>query len=539
MSVSPCVHPFMSHVATGRVAQVRAKGTRPVSANVRALERRPGGRRQAQSVGSRPLPPLPAALGPSRSQPRAPSQPERAREGAAGCGEGRRRGEGGRQGSREGGREERRTQRAPGSWSFCSAWPGFNAQQQRAAAAASSPGAPAAAEPAAAPLPAPCKLCEQPARGAGGALGRPRSARGRALCRRSVSRHCRHRRSPAPPRGAVGGSRGPPVPAPRHCPANPPAEAGAAAARPAAGCRGAAAAAQGGAQRLREGSPAGPQRTRRARAAARPGEHGRRGVTPPCPLGIKDIQPAGVGTKGDSPVSPPQPPRATTAAAQAPGLGGGKGCLKTIHIFRPFCWTFRPPWTLKEELSSLADSDFALRFPRLLPGSPRLGGVFAFGLGLEEQPHARTRTRSEEGERQRHRLHLQCQCGAPAEGGKATLPGKEPAGGRQDSAEMPGWVPESSAAPEPVPCTHAHTQIHAGTHRAQAPAHLAPGPPRRCRAARAGISRVCSLTLPDPHFSYPGLAGRNSVYDCLSLPPGREIFFSSQPLASLAGFKNG
>lgn len=252
-------------------------------------------RRRARSVGEAPSAP---SAGRFRSvwMSAASSQPARVSQRGSGGwrrgGEGARRGEGGRQGSREGGREERRTQRAPGSWSFCSAWPGFNAQQQRAAAAAGSPGAPAAAEPAAAPLPAPCKLCEQPARGAGGAPGRPGSARSRSISRR---------RSPAPPRGAAGGSRGPPAPAPQHCPASPPAGAGAAAARPAAGCWGAAAAAQGDTQRRRERSPAGPQRTRCARAAARPGEHGRRGVTPPCPLGIKDIQPAGVGTKGNSP----------------------------------------------------------------------------------------------------------------------------------------------------------------------------------------------------------------------------------------------
>lgn len=81
------------------------------------------------------------------------------------------------------------------------------------------------------------------------------------------------------------------------------------------------------------------------------------------------------------------------------------------------------------------------------------------------------------------------------------------AGGGTARAEMPGWVPESSAAPEPVPCTHAHTRIHTGTHRAQAPARLAPGPPRRCRAALAGISRVCSLTFPDPDFCYPDSQG--------------------------------
>ncbi|XP_019501650.1 PREDICTED: collagen alpha-1(I) chain-like [Hipposideros armiger] len=311
--------------------------------------------------------PLSVCLDVSHELPASQREPERERRLAAGRGRGE-----AREGGREGGREERRTQRAPGSWSFCSAWPGFNAQQQRAAAAAGSPGAPAAAEPAAAPLPAPCKLCEQPARGAGGAPGRPGSARGRTLRSRSTSL----RRSPAPPRGAAGGSRGPPTPAPQHCPASPPAGAGAAAARPAAGCWGAAAAAQGDAQRRRERSPAGPQRTRCARAAARPGEHGRRGVTPPCPLGIKDIQPAGVGRRGTA--------RVAAAAARALVLGGGKGCLESIHIFRPFCWTFGPRWTLQEELSSPAGSDSALRLPRLLPGSRWLGGVFAFRARAEE-----------------------------------------------------------------------------------------------------------------------------------------------------------
>lgn len=89
-------------------------------------ERGPGGRRGRWVRGGAPCPlcrPLSGGLAVSR----APSQPARAREGAAaGGGEGRGHGEGGRQGSGEGGREERRTQRAPGSWSFCSAWPGFN-----------------------------------------------------------------------------------------------------------------------------------------------------------------------------------------------------------------------------------------------------------------------------------------------------------------------------------------------------------------------------------------------------------------------------
>lgn len=172
----------------------------------------------AATCGEAPPAPSAGRSPRSRCQPRAPSQraSQRGSGGGGGgggpraAGRGRRRGEGGRKGSREGGREERRTQRAPGSWSFCSAWPGFNAQQQRAAAAAGSPGAPAAAEPAAAPLPAPCKLCEPPARGAGGAPGKLGLDHSRALGRRSASRRrrCYHRIS-APPRGEVGGSPGP------------------------------------------------------------------------------------------------------------------------------------------------------------------------------------------------------------------------------------------------------------------------------------------------------------------------------------------
>lgn len=209
------VSPYMRHSTRCRHHQGGSKDPggvckRPLWGERASLRR--------QRAGKRPLPPLPAILPRSRCQPRAPSQraSQRGSGGGGGgggpraAGRGRRRGEGGRKGSREGGREERRTQRAPGSWSFCSAWPGFNAQQQRAAAAAGSPGAPAAAEPAAAPLPAPCKLCEQPARGAGGAPGRLGLDHGRTLGRRSASRRRRcYHRSSAPPRGAAGGSRGP------------------------------------------------------------------------------------------------------------------------------------------------------------------------------------------------------------------------------------------------------------------------------------------------------------------------------------------
>ena len=232
-------------------------------------------------------------------------------------------------------------------------------------------------------------------------------------------------------------------------------------------------------------------------------------------------------------------PRVATAAPESrhrccSGFGardlGEKGCLEASRISRPFCWTFRPPWTPPEELSSPAGSDFALRFPGLPPGfpAPRWSIRVGSGLGWRRQPHARTRTRSEEGERQRPQHHLQCQCGAPAEAGKAALAGKEPGGRGQRGWRYPRG-PESWAAPEPAPCTHAHTythtrahthtHIHIGTRRAFAPVHVPPGHPRRCGVAGAGISRVLSpLTLWDSDFANPDF--RVGFCAFLPLPPG-------------------
>lgn len=218
--------------------------------------------------------------------------------------------------------------------------------------------------------------------------------------------------------------------------------------------------------------------------------------------------------------------------------------MKPIHIFRPFCWTFHAPWTLKGELSNPADSDLALRFPCLLPGALCLGGVFAFGAGAGGGSHTRAHA------------HVQRRARGSGTGticsANAALPLKEakqrfqvrrqPAGGGAARAEIPGSVPESLASLEPVPCTHAHTQIHTGTHRARAPAHIAPGHPPRCCAARAGISRVRCLTL-RTQTSLP-LDFQGGIL-CMTASPShpgrlREGFFpSSQPLAFLAGFKSG
>lgn len=258
-------------------------------------------RRRRGALGEREAPPAPSA-GRSPAKPSCQPSPEPAvegaREGAAaggGRGGGTARREAGPQG--EGGREERRTQRAPGSWSFCSAWPGFNAQQQRAAAAAGQPGElrrrPSQRRPRS-PAPA---TSEQPARGPGRAR-RPRPApRPRSPGRRSAS----GRRRPAPPVDAPRPSRSPVCPSARPRPV----PAGAGRGQPRRGSTGApasgAAAAQGGAQRRGTAPRVAGSGACRAWAAARPGEHGRCGATPPCPLGIKDIQPAGWGRRGAAP----------------------------------------------------------------------------------------------------------------------------------------------------------------------------------------------------------------------------------------------
>lgn len=324
-----------------------------------AQARRP---RPARSVGEAPSAP---SAGRFRSAWMSATSSQPARESQRGSGGWRRGGEetreGGRAGGRRGGPRERQAAGVFAALGRASMHSSSEPRRQQAARELRR--RPSQRQPRSLP---PANFASSPPGGPGARPG------GRTVRSRSTSL----RRSPAPPRGAAGGSRGPPTPAPQHCAASAPAGAGAAAARPAAGCWGAAAAAQGDAQRRRQRSPAGPQRTRCARAAARPGEHGRRGVTPPCPLGIKDIQPAGVGRRGTA--------RVAAAAARALVLGGGKGCLESIHIFRPFCWTFGPRWTLQEELSSPAGSDSALRLPRLLPGSRCLGGVFAFRARAEE-----------------------------------------------------------------------------------------------------------------------------------------------------------
>lgn len=85
------------------------RGNQGVSAKAPAGERRGAGNGGRGARGRCPLPPLPAALRRSRCLPRAPSQPERAREGAAAGGGRQGRGggkarEGGREAGRAGGR---------------------------------------------------------------------------------------------------------------------------------------------------------------------------------------------------------------------------------------------------------------------------------------------------------------------------------------------------------------------------------------------------------------------------------------------------
>lgn len=137
----------------------------------------------------------------------------------------------------------------------------------------------------------------------------------------------------------------------------------------------------------------------------------------------------------------------------------------------------------QEELSSPAGSDFALGFACLLPGSLCLGGVFAFPAGAEEaatRAHAHVPRRARSGG-----AGTICSVNAalPLNQAKAALPGKELAGRVAGAARagIPASLRESSAALEPARGTHAHihvhTKIHTGTHRAQAPAHVAPGHP--------------------------------------------------------------
>lgn len=143
---------------------------------------------------------------------------ERAREGAAaaagrraaggGEGEEARRGrEEGKQGGREGGEEDPESAR---QLEFLQRLAGLQCTAAASRGGSRQPGSSGGGRASGGPAPCPCKLCEQPARGAGGAPRRLGLDHGRALGRRSASRRRRcYHRSSAPPRGAAGGSRGP------------------------------------------------------------------------------------------------------------------------------------------------------------------------------------------------------------------------------------------------------------------------------------------------------------------------------------------
>lgn len=473
----------------------------------------------ARALGAgRHSPPLPAALGRFSRQPS--SEPASASQGGAAAGGGEGGARRGREAGKRGGRGGEEDQRAPGSWSFCSAWPGFNAQQQRAAAAAGSPGAPAAAEPARPALP-PANFASSSARGPGRAreawLGpRPRSAA------------ARQRLAPPPraSRGAAGGSRGPLCPGPSASPGPAPAGAGAGQ-RGAAdrGGRGVAAAAQE-ARRGADSASAVPGAL--AAPGQRPdrGEHGRCGVTPPCPLGIKDIQPAGVGTKGAG-------SRVATAAPEelpplllgfgASGISGKRGAWKPAAF----------PDLLLDIPPTLDAAGGAVKSRRLWispsaslvsPVSSRLGGVFALVRGWLEEAATRAHTHTFRGGLRGSGPSTICRVTAALQlkQAKRRLQVRSRAGEdmrrRYPKAVRSPGLPRSQP-PHARTHTHAraHTHVHIGTRRAFAPVHVPPGHPRSCGAAGAGISRVLSpLTLWDSDF-----ANRDFRWDSVPSSPSR------------------
>lgn len=346
-----------------------------------------------------------------------PSEPERERRRAAGGrgGEEARRGrEAGKQGGREGGEEDPESAR---QLEFLQRLAGLQCTAAASRGGSRQPGSSGGGRASGGPAPCPLQtlLAARP-----GGRGRAREAR---LGPRPRSPPPQRQAPPPQPRASPGSSRRlprPPSPGPSALPGQTPGRGG--------GSSGAAGRGLPGGGR---GCPGRRAEAPRALPGGSPAYSPRPGSGPTgrawaarsdaaVPAWHQGHSARGGGDEGGQ-------PRVATAAPESrrrrsdSGLGGAEGCLESIHIFRPFCWTFRPPWTPPEELSSPAGCDFALRLPAVPPPGfplPRWS-ICVRGWGWSRQPHARTRTRSEEDERQRHRHHLQCQCGAPAEGGKS------------------------------------------------------------------------------------------------------------------------
>lgn len=456
--VSPSTHPPQPHIAPAGWARGRGGvGKRPC-----------GGARAAVGAELRggapcPLCRLPSVgLDVSRELRASPSEPERERRRAAGGrgGEEARRGrEAGKQGGREGGEEDPESAR---QLEFLQRLAGLQCTAAASRGGSRQPGSSGGGR--ASGGPAPCPLQTLRAASPGG-RGRAREAR---LGPRPRSPPPQRQAPPPPqPRASPGSSRRlprPPSPGPSALPGQSPGRG--------VGSSGAAGRGLPGGGR---GWPGRRAEAPRALPGGSPAHSPRPGSGPTgrawaarsdaaVPAWHQGHSARGGGDEGGQ-------PRAATAAPESlrrrrrsgSGLGGAEGCLESIHIFRSFCWTFRPPRTPPEELSSPAGCDFALRSPRLLPGSLCLGGVFAFGAGAGGGSHTRAHAHAQRRTRGSGTGTI-CSVNAalPLKEAKAALPGKEPAGGRARAvrAEMPGSVRESSAALEPARYTHAHTLAH-------------------------------------------------------------------------------
>lgn len=387
-SASYYVFAPVPHIGTATVTRGRRRAPRRVWARVRARGRAGESAAAAAGVSSRRGAPCPLcrplSLGLDAAASSEPARASQRGSGGRRGGEGRRRGrEEGKRGGREGGEEDPESAR---QLEFLQRLAGLQCTAAASRGGSRQPGSSGGGRASGGPAPCPLQTLRAARRGG---RGRAREA---GVGPRPRSRPPQRPPPPPQPRASPGSSRRlPRTPSlgPWALPGESPGRGGHS-----------SGAAGHGLPRAGRCCPARSAEAQRALPGGSPAHLPRPGSGPAgrawaarsdaaVPAWHQGHSARGGGDEGGQPrvatAAPESRRRGRRCCWLGSGLGGGKGCLESTHVSRPFCWTLRPRWTLQEELSSPAGSDSA---PSVFLCCSRLPGAsveyLRSGLGLEE-----------------------------------------------------------------------------------------------------------------------------------------------------------